>query len=117
MKKVERTFSGVTSTKVSERELMHRETARKAAAEGMVLLKNENLLPLEKGTKLALYGSGASKTIKGGTGSGDVNERSSVTVLEGLENSGFIITTKDWLTDYDKTYQQARIDWRDDLLK
>lgn len=48
----------------------------------MVLLKNEgNLLPLEKGSKVALYGIGASKTIKGGTGSGDVNERDKVSIF------------------------------------
>lgn len=35
----------------------HRELSKEAAKEGMVLLKNEqNLLPLEKGSKVALFG-------------------------------------------------------------
>ena len=32
-----------------------------------------------------MYGAGASKTIKGGSGSGEVNERRSISILEGLE--------------------------------
>lgn len=53
--------------------------AREAAAEGMVLLENcEHILPLQPGSKVALYGSGAVKTIKGGSGSGDVNERETI---------------------------------------
>ena len=71
-----RHFTGTTDNTVTKRELENRKVARKAAAEGMVLLKNEGqLLPLKEGTKVALYGVGASRTIKGGTGSGDVNER------------------------------------------
>ena len=45
----------------------------KAAEEGMVLLKNEyKLLPLKKGTKVALFGNGTLDYVKGGGGSGDV---------------------------------------------
>jgi hypothetical protein len=40
-------------------------------------------------------------TIKGGTGSGEVNERHSVTVLEGLQNRGFEVTTLDWIAEYE----------------
>lgn len=47
--------------------------SRKAAAEGMVLLKNEkSILPFEKGTRLALFGKGSVDYVKGGGGSGDV---------------------------------------------
>ena len=42
--------------------------ARKAAAECMVLLKNDGLLPLDASMPVALLGSGAVKTVKGGTG-------------------------------------------------
>lgn len=117
MRRRNRTFSGTTNPAVTERELRGRAVARKAAAEGMVLLKNEGqLLPLEKGRRLALYGSGASRTVKGGTGSGDVNERSRVSILEGLENAGFQITTKAWLADYEAAYKQAREDWKSFLF-
>jgi beta-glucosidase-like glycosyl hydrolase len=55
------------------RELENRRIAYEAACEGMVLLKNDGTLPL-KNKKVALYGPGAARTIKGGTGSGDEQE-------------------------------------------
>ena len=51
----------------------HRALSKEAAKEGMVLLKNEqNLLPLEKGSKVALFGKATFDYVKGGGGSGDV---------------------------------------------
>lgn len=83
----------------SERERIHRRIAYRAAVEGIVLLKNEGALPLRPG-RIALYGAGAQLTIKGGSGSGEVNERSSVSILDGLEAAGFTIATRGWLEDY-----------------
>lgn len=52
----------------------HIQLSRKAATEGMVLLKNENkALPLKKGEKVALFGKATIEYIKGGGGSGDVH--------------------------------------------
>ena len=62
------------------------------AHERQVLLKNDGALPFRT-KRIALYGPGASMTIKGGTGSGEVNERRSVTILEGLTDRGFDIGT------------------------
>lgn len=116
MKIKARTYSGTTEPTVQDYELRHRAVAREAAAEGIVLLKNENqLLPLSKGSKVALFGSGAVKTIKGGTGSGDVNAREVVSVWQGMRDAGFIITSGDWLKQYEKEYAQARIDWRQQI--
>ena len=81
------------SADVTQREKENLAVAYKAACEGMVLLKNDGALPF-KTKKVALYGPGASMTIKGGTGSGEVNERHSVTILEGLQDRGFEITTQ-----------------------
>ena len=111
-----RHFTGTTDNTVMKRELDNRKIARRAAAEGMVLLKNEGqLLPLKEGTKVALYGVGASRTIKGGTGSGDVNERETVSIYQGMKNAGFEITTEDWIKAYDEQYQAARYAWRDEI--
>ena len=63
----------------------------------MVLLKNDGVLPFRNPRKVALYGNGARETVKGGTGSGDVNSRFAVSIEQGLEESGFVITTKKWL--------------------
>ena len=51
----------------------HIKLTREAAAEGMVLLKNETeALPLQKKEKIALFGKATIEYIKGGGGSGDV---------------------------------------------
>lgn len=96
------------SPEVSDREKKNLEVAYRAACESIVLLKNDGVLPLQT-KKVALYGPGASMTIKGGTGSGEVNERHSVTILEGMANRGFEITTKTWLEDYDAIYAEGKI--------
>ena len=93
----------VVVTDSSERELRNRERSRVIALDGAVLLENDGCLPIhtENGQvhKIALYGSGARMTVKGGTGSGDVNEREIVTIEQGLINAGFVITTKAWLDE------------------
>lgn len=64
----------------------HIELSRKAAGEGMVLLKNENqTLPIKKGTKLALFGKGCVDYVKGGGGSGDVTVAYIRTLLDGMK--------------------------------
>ena len=94
------------SPEVSQRELDNLQIAYEAACEGIVLLKNDGALPF-KTKKVALYGPGAAMTIKGGTGSGEVNERHSVTVLEGLKDRGFEITTTPWIDGYERFYAEA----------
>ena len=78
------------SNEVTGREKRNLDVAYRAACESIVLLRNEQVLPLQT-KKVALFGAGASRTIKGGTGSGEVNERHSVTILEGMKNRGFEI--------------------------
>ncbi len=51
----------------------HIALSRKAATEGIVLLKNNNTLPLAKGETVALFGKATIEYIKGGGGSGDVH--------------------------------------------
>ena len=96
------------SGEVTEREKRNLEVAYRAACESIVLLKNEGVLPLQT-KKVALYGPGVTRTIKGGTGSGEVNERHSVTILEGMENRGFEIASKQWLADYEADYEAGEI--------
>lgn len=117
MKAKVRTFNGTTSPEVTQRETDHRKLAREAAAEGFVLLENkDHFLPLAKGSKVGLYGAGAIRTIKGGTGSGDVNERDSVNIFQGMKNAGYNVTSSEWLEDYDKLYVQARMDWKNEIF-
>ena len=93
------------SDEVTQREKDNLQVAYRAACESIVMLKNDGALPFS-GKKVALYGPGVSMTIKGGTGSGEVNERHSVSILEGMENRGFEVTTKDWIRRFEIHYQE-----------
>jgi len=72
----------------------HAEITRMSASEGMVLLKNENALPLENIKNIALLGITSYDFISGGTGSGDVNEAYTISLEEGLRNVGFSINER-----------------------
>ncbi len=113
MKIKKRNLSGTTNPKSRSYEIKNKAIARKTAAEGMVLLKNEeNMLPLATNEKIALYGAGAVVTIKGGMGSGDVNSRETVSIYQGLKNAGYTITTQQWIENYKRIYEKERIEWR-----
>ena len=88
-------------------EVKHIQKVRELTPECMVLLKSNGAFPLQEAGEIALYGNAARKTIKGGTGSGDVNVRHYTTVEEGLERAGFTITTKEWLDEYDALWKEA----------
>ena len=92
---------------ITQREDENRRLSYEAACESIVLLENNGTLPL-KTKKVALYGAGASMTIKGGTGSGEVNERHAVTILEGMKNRGFEISTEDWIRDFEKMFEEEK---------
>lgn len=84
--------------------------SKEIAQEGMVLLQNNHhVLPLNNKV-VAVYGSGAFATIKGGTGSGNVNQRT-VSMVEGLENSGFTITSKSWLNRFQRYYKSKEAEY------
>lgn len=93
-------------------EIEHIERVRKITPECMVLLKSDGSFPLDAPGKIAIYGNAARKTIKGGTGSGDVNVRHYVGVEEGLENAGFTITSKAWLDSYDAVWAKANKEFK-----
>ena len=95
-----------TSSEMTVTEAANRALAREAAAAGMVLLENNGILPLRE-KAIALYGAGARMTVKGGRGSGEVRNRSNVSIAQGLENAGYNILTTEWLDAFDAYYRDT----------
>ena len=62
----------------------HCALAQRIAEEGVVLAKNEGVLPLPHGAKLAVFGKAQTDMVKVGTGSGAVRTAFEKTVLDGL---------------------------------
>ncbi|MDD4032050.1 MAG: glycoside hydrolase family 3 N-terminal domain-containing protein [Bacteroidales bacterium] len=79
------------------------ELVRKEAAEGIVLLKNDDqLLPLKNVKNAAVFGLNSYKMIAGGTGSGNVNKKYIRNLDEGLAINGITVDTAiaDWYKKY-----------------
>lgn len=104
-------FFGAMSPEESQREKEHRALARRAAAAGIVLLKNDGVLPMQPG-KIALYGPGSRMTVKGGAGSGDVHERYSVSIEQGLQNAGFTFPNTLWMDRFEAKYKADVAKWK-----
>lgn len=77
--------------------------ARKAAAEGIVLLKNNNALPYKLDTKISVFGRCQLDYFYVGYGSGgDVNAPYFVNVIDGIKNAGGHVN--EWLLEYYKDF-------------
>ena len=96
-------------------EIEHIRRVRELSSECTLFLKRNGDFPLDKPCKVALYGNAARKTIKGGTGSGDVNVRHYVGIEEGLENAGFTVTSKKWLDSYEHLFAECEKKHREDI--
>ncbi len=106
---MKRIISGNYDDKVTQLEKDNAQVAYLAALESFVLLKNNGALPV-KG-EVALFGVGASHTIKGGTGSGEVNNRHSVSIYEGLAKAGVKISSEKWIDEYIALEQESHDKW------
>ena len=89
----------------------HIELSKYAAKEGMVLLKNNgSLLPLEKGSKLALFGMGTFDYVKGGGGSGEVTVEYEVNLYEGFKKMGEQVEICEEVADFYRDYMKSIAD-------
>ena len=111
------TFYASKTGEVSAREKEHSALVRELAGECMTLLENDGTLPLAGAGKVAVYGNGVRHTVKGGTGSGDVNTRTVVPIEQGLKEAGFEILTGKWLEEYDKVLADAQAAYQAELAK
>lgn len=83
----------------------HRMLAAKAAREGIVLLKNDGILPFSKGVSIACFGKGFIDYVYGGGGSGEVFTSEKHSVVDGLlakEKEGKISVFHGTLEYYDR---------------
>ena len=102
------TGMAASTNQTSEREVRNAQLSKEAAEEGMVVLENENqALPLAQGSKAALFGTGSYGTIKGGTGSGDVYNRYTISVYDAL-TSTYNISNMAWWGEYLKTFEEKK---------
>lgn len=83
------------------------ELCAEIAEEGIVLLKNENLLPLAGNSNLNVFGWGSTNPCYGGTGSGSLSDAYETTsLLQGLTNAGFVLNTE--LSDFYTAFRADR---------
>ena len=82
---------------LQEYEKEHLKVMRARLAECTLFLKKNGAFPLDGPCRIAAYGSGVRYTVRGGTGSGEVNVRFARTIEQALERAGFSIQTGDWL--------------------
>lgn len=92
-------------------EIEHIEMLRKDLAGCTVLLRKNGAFPLEGPCRIEAAGSGVSFTVKGGTGSGEVNSRYYMNIEEGLEQAGFRISNKGWSRMYKYFEDRAHEDF------
>jgi beta-glucosidase len=85
----------------------HAKISRQVASEGMVLLKNEGVLPMTTIKKVALFGNNSYELIAGGTGSGDVNKSYMISLDKGLENANYTVQAN-LATSYKHYYKVAK---------
>ena len=79
------------------------EVAEEIMEDGIVLLKNENLLPLNETKKLNIFGWESINPAYGGAGSGGINDLYDIVSLnQGFENAGFSINQE--LVDFYNNY-------------
>ncbi|MDO4275025.1 MAG: glycoside hydrolase family 3 N-terminal domain-containing protein [Eubacteriales bacterium] len=85
---------------VTQQEKEHTALVRDIAARGMVLLEHKGVLPIAKGSCVALYGYGAANTVFCGLGAASFTSREEVSIEEGLKQAGITVTSKGYLDRY-----------------
>ncbi|MFN4200644.1 MAG: glycoside hydrolase family 3 N-terminal domain-containing protein [Fervidobacterium gondwanense] len=101
----------------------HAKVSYEAGSEGVVLLKNDNTLPVNEATKIALFGTGQIETIRGGTGSGETHPQYTISFLDGLLEKGLNVDKelaefyRNKIAEFRKTdYVITKGQWGEDIV-
>lgn len=117
-------MAATTSNEITQREKDNAELAKRVAEEGMVLLENKDqTLPVQE-KNIALFGNGAIRTIRGGTGSGDpfngglsgggdalvdLSDRYHINIYDAFVAEGYNVTTADFLLEFAEGYDAEKV--------
>lgn len=96
---------------LKEHEIRHLNILDSLSSECTLFLKRNNDFPLEKLDNVALYGNGVRRTLKGGTGSGNVDIHIFKTVEEVFIDHYIEVTSRKWLDAYDNYYEEHQKDF------
>ena len=117
---------------MSERELRNAEISYRSAMAGMVLLENNGALPIQKTGQIALYGIGAVRTVRGGTGSGDPfngglsgggdihvdqSPRYHIHILDAFLAGGYEVVNEEELRGLAERYDRAKERQQDQVMQ
>lgn len=92
-----------------------RDIIKETGEEGMVLVKNEGMLPLDTDTNVNVFGWASTNPIYGGTGAGAADNSSSVDILTSLTDAGFQVNQSlvDMYTEYSPTRSAGSVFYTD----
>lgn len=86
----------------------HLRMLENVSSECTLFLKRNNDFPLKVPGDIDLYGNGIRHTIKGGTGSGNVDVHEFLNIEQAFERAGFNVRSKKWLDLYDEEYDRQK---------
>ena len=102
-------FAAHLTDEVTELEAQNSDTSLYLATQGYVLLENNGALPFKGTFPIAYFGSGSETTIKGGTGSGDVNQRAHDNIGDAFIAAGYEVANPTWYAKMAEQVQQRSI--------
>ena len=89
-------------------EIKHLKDLESISGECSLFLKRNNTFPISPIKEVALYGNGARRTVKGGTGSGNVLIRTFVSIEDAFKQAGIEVLTTDWMDKYNEYRASAK---------
>lgn len=104
-------FKRIKTKSIQDYEILHKKRLRELAPESTLFLRRSGKFPLTGISEIALYGTGARHTVKGGTGSGNVNVRKFNNVEEVFTAENVKVLNQDWLDAFDDVLEEEKVEF------